>query len=169
MAELARRPHVEHLGLEPLGHADASALLAAVLGAPVDPAMAEAIYRRAEGNPFFLEELARAAAGTSGEVPSIVSEVMTARVARLSPDAQEVLRAAAVGGRRVTHDRLAAVVALDEPALAEALREAQAANLVTVEPERRRYSSATRSSTRRSTATSCPASGAATTRATPSS
>ena len=64
---------------------------------------------------------------------------MTARVARLSPDAQEVLRAAAVGGRRVTHDRLAAVVALDEPALAEALREAQAANLVTVEPERRRY------------------------------
>ena len=139
LAELARRPHVEHLGLEPLGRADASALLAAVLGAPVDPAMAEAIYRRAEGNPFFLEELARAAAGASGEVPSIVSEVMTARVARLSPDAQEVLRAAAVGGRRVTHDRLAAVVALDEPTLAEALREAQAANLVTVEPERRRY------------------------------
>ena len=116
LAELARRPHVEHLGLEPLGRADASALLAAVLGAPVDPAMAEAIYRRAEGNPFFLEELARAAAGASGEVPSIVSEVMTARVARLSPNAQEVLRAAAVGGRRVTHDRLAAVVALDEPA-----------------------------------------------------
>ena len=139
LAELARQPHVEHLGLEPLGRADASTLLAAVLGAPVDPAMAEAIYRRAEGNPFFLEELARAAAGASGEVPSIVSEVMTARVARLSPDAQEVLRAAAVGGRRVTHDRLAAVVALDEPALAEALREAQAANLVTVEPERRRY------------------------------
>ncbi len=139
LAELARRPHVEHLGLEPLGRADASALLAAVLGAPVDPAMAEAIYRRAEGNPFFLEELARAAAGAAGEVPSIVSEVMTARVARLSPDAQEVLRAAAVGGRRVTHDRLAAVVALDEASLAEALREAQAANLVTVEQERRRY------------------------------
>jgi len=139
LAELARRPHVDHLGLEPLGRADASALLAAVLGAPVDPAMAEAIYRRAEGNPFFLEELARAAAGASGEVPSIVSEVMTARVARLSPDAQKVLRATAVGGRRVTHDRLAAVVALDEPVLAEALREAQAANLVTVEPERRRY------------------------------
>lgn len=139
LAELARRPHVEHLGLEPLGRADASALLAAVLGAPVDPAMAEAIYRRAEGNPFFLEELARAVAGGPGEVPSIVSEVMTARVARLSPNAQEVLRAAAVGGRRVTHDRLAAVVALDEPDLAEALREAQAANLVTVEPERRRY------------------------------
>ena len=31
------------------------------------------------------------------------------------------------------------MVALDEPSLAEALREAQAANLVTVEPERRRY------------------------------
>jgi DNA-binding CsgD family transcriptional regulator/tetratricopeptide (TPR) repeat protein len=139
LAELARRPHVEHLGLEPLGRADASALLAAVLGAPVDPALAEAIYRRAEGNPFFLEELARAGAGASGEVPSIVSEVMTARVAQLSPNAQEVLRAAAVGGRRVTHDRLAAVVAVDEHDLAAALREAQAANLVTVEPERRRY------------------------------
>jgi DNA-binding CsgD family transcriptional regulator/tetratricopeptide (TPR) repeat protein len=139
LAELARRPHVEHLGLEPLGRADASTLLAAVLGAPLDPAAAEAIYRRAEGNPFFLEELARASAGVSGEVPSIVSEVMTARVARLSPDAQEVLRAAAVGGRRVTHDRLATVVALDEQHLADGLREAQAANLVTVEPERRRY------------------------------
>ena len=124
-----------------------------MLGAPVDPAMAEAIYRRAEGNPFFLEELARAAAGASGEVPSIVSEVMTARVARLSPHAQEILRAAAVGGRRVTHDRLAAVVALDEPALAEALREAQAANLVTVEPERRRYEFRHALLTRRSTAT----------------
>jgi DNA-binding CsgD family transcriptional regulator len=139
LAELSRHPHVVHLGLEPLGRADAAALLAAVHGAPVDPVLAEAIYRRAEGNPFFLEELVRAGPATDGEVPSIVGEVMTARVAQLSPPAQEALRAAAVGGRRVSHDRLAAVVALDEPALADAVREAQAANLVTVEPERRRY------------------------------
>jgi DNA-binding CsgD family transcriptional regulator/tetratricopeptide (TPR) repeat protein len=147
IAELARRPHVQHLGLEPLGRADAAALLTAVLGTPVDPALAEAIYRRAEGNPFFLEELARAGATASDgagspstvELPSIVSEVMTARVARLSSTSQAVLRAAAVAGRRVGHDRLAAVVALDEPELDDALREAQAANLITVEPERRRY------------------------------
>jgi tetratricopeptide (TPR) repeat protein len=139
LAELSRHPHVEHLGLEPLGRADAAALLADVQGAPVDPVLAEAIYRRAEGNPFFLEELVRAGPAADGEVPSIVGEVMTARVARLSPPAQATLRAAAVGGRRVSHDRLAAVVALDEPDLADAVREAQAANLVTVEPDRRRY------------------------------
>ncbi len=139
VAELERRPHVGHLVLQPLGRADATALLAALMGRALDPVMVEAIYQRAEGNPFFLEELARAGATGPGEVPPIVSDVLAARVEQLSASSQLVLRAAAVGGRRVGHDRLAAVVTLDEPTLAEALREARAANLITADPETRRY------------------------------
>ena len=69
------RPHVEHLARSSASAGPTpSALLAAVLGTPPDPALTEAIFRRSEGNPFFLEELARAASPAGrvgGEVPPL--------------------------------------------------------------------------------------------------
>jgi transcriptional regulator with AAA-type ATPase domain/tetratricopeptide (TPR) repeat protein len=78
------------------------------------------------GNPFFLEETVRTLAETKaleGErgayrltepvaaiaVPNTVHEVLAARMARLAPLACELLQAAAVVGRRVPHEVLAAV------------------------------------------------------------
>jgi tetratricopeptide (TPR) repeat protein len=62
------------------------------------------IVARAEGNPFFLEELARtvAAEGTgprSLAVPGTIQAVLAARMERLPEDARSVLQAAAVLGR----------------------------------------------------------------------
>ena len=147
VAELERRPNVVHLQLEPLGRADSTALLAAILGGPPDPQLSEAIFRRSEGNPFFVEELAGvpvlepqpAALKPDAALPRLLSTLLSARVERLSENTQFVLRVAAVGGRRVEHDRLAAVVPLDGAALADAIREARAANVLTAEPGSRRY------------------------------
>jgi tetratricopeptide (TPR) repeat protein len=140
VAELERRPNVTHLRLDRLGRADAAALLAATLGRPPDPAMTEAMYQRSEGNPFFLQELGRAAMSEpSGELPPLLSDVLTSRVRRLSTGTQQVLRIAAVAGRRVDHDRLAAIVPLDPTMLADALREARDANIITADPDLRHY------------------------------
>ncbi len=144
IAELERRPGVSNLRVERFGRADAAALLTAVLGTTPDPALTEAIYQRSEGNPFFLEELARAASlrpdqAPAEVVPPLLSDLLASRLARLSPDTQLVLRVAAVGGRRIEHDRLSAVVPLDASALDIALREARDANIITAAPATDRY------------------------------
>ncbi len=139
VAELERRPHVVHLRLARLGRADAARLLRAVLGRAPEPAVTEAIYQRSEGNPFFLEELARSVSEPGAELPPLLRDVMAARVEQLSPDAQLVLRVAAVGGRRVEHERLAAVVPLADAVLTEAVREARDANVITADPATERY------------------------------
>jgi ATP/maltotriose-dependent transcriptional regulator MalT len=144
IAELERRPGVTNLRLDRFGRAEAVALLTAVLGTTPDPALTEAIYQRSEGNPFFLEELARAASlrpdqAPEDVVPPLLSDLLASRLTRLSPDTQLVLRVAAVGGRRVGHDRLSAVLTIDASALDNALREARDANIITTEPAEERY------------------------------
>ncbi|HWC67402.1 MAG TPA: AAA family ATPase [Acidimicrobiales bacterium] len=138
LAELERRPDVTHLRLERIGRADAAALVTAIRGNPPAAAELDALYQRSEGNPFFLEELARAAV-PGAELPPLLRDVMAARVEQLSSGTQVVLRAAAVGGRRIEHDRLAAVLPLDDTDLTAALREARDANLITADAESGRY------------------------------
>ena len=62
-----------------------------------------AIVAKADGNPFFLEELARVAAeqGSALQIPDTVEEVLLARIDRLSPSARGVLQHAAVLGPEV--------------------------------------------------------------------
>ena len=57
LVELERGGRVERLDLEPLDPTETSELLAAILGAPPTPALADQIHRRSDGNPFFVEEL----------------------------------------------------------------------------------------------------------------
>ncbi|HKA04747.1 MAG TPA: hypothetical protein VKD67_10465, partial [Acidimicrobiales bacterium] len=139
-AELERRPNVVHVRLARFGPADVAQLLTNVFGRPPRPDVVDTIFRRSEGNPFFVEELALAGAVVTDEqLPALLRDVLMSRVEHLPPDTQSVLRIAAVGGRRIDHDRLAAVAGLDEVVLTDAVREAQAANVITVDPVRRRY------------------------------
>jgi tetratricopeptide (TPR) repeat protein len=66
----------------------------------------EQIAARAEGNPFFLEELVRAALSTGVEVPGDVFDVLSARIDRLGVGDKHNLRTAAVIGREFTLDLL---------------------------------------------------------------
>jgi tetratricopeptide (TPR) repeat protein len=71
-----------------------------------------AIVAKADGNPFFLEELARVAVeqGSALQIPDTVEEVLLARIDRLSPAARGVLQHAAVLGPEIPLRLLRAVL-----------------------------------------------------------
>jgi class 3 adenylate cyclase len=115
---LDRRPGwgASAIRLEALPPADAEQLLDALLGAEAPAWLREFVVERAEGNPFFVEELiatlvdrevlARSNGGWSfGElppgfsVPDTVQAVLAARIDLLPPTEKAALQAAAVIGR----------------------------------------------------------------------
>jgi DNA-binding CsgD family transcriptional regulator/tetratricopeptide (TPR) repeat protein len=111
------------LDLGPLGSDELSTLLAASHGSlPVS--VRNDIVARAEGNPFFAEELLAAAGDPSGELPRGLSELLLQRVARLDRRTQGLLRATAAAGRDVAYPLLRAVTALPERDVRESLRRA---------------------------------------------
>jgi len=123
VAEWARVPGVGRLSLDPLGDDDVRHLVATI-----DPAVRgrerENIVARAEGNAFFVEELVGAAGGPDHWIPDELADVLLVRLDRLGDAARAVVRTAAVSGRRVRHDLLAAVADLPPETLDEALRHA---------------------------------------------
>ena len=87
LGEFATGQAVERLKLESLSPA-AVATLAEPHGVDVDE-----LYRKTEGNPFFVTEVL--AAGED-EIPDTIRDAVLARAARLSPAARTLLEAAAV-------------------------------------------------------------------------
>ncbi|MEO3814948.1 AAA family ATPase [Sphaerisporangium sp. B11E5] len=116
LAELGRLPSVSVVELGPLDDGDMSDHLVALGGA--DARLIRQIVERAEGNPFYAEELLDA-----DGLPYGLANLLLARVERLGDPAQRVLRAAAVAGRRIDHDLLQRVSGLDDAELEAAMRE----------------------------------------------
>jgi DNA-binding CsgD family transcriptional regulator/tetratricopeptide (TPR) repeat protein len=122
VGELRRARAVTVLELAPLA-GDEMALLVARLAGEEAPELAAAVQARAEGNPFFAEELL--AAGLAGErLPRALHDLLLRRVAQLDAEPRMVLRVAAAAGRDVPYPLLAAVVDLPEPRLLAALQQA---------------------------------------------
>ncbi|MEU6997187.1 AAA family ATPase [Nonomuraea sp. NPDC046570] len=120
LAELKRLPTVTPLELRPLNPADMSDYLA-TLGDIGARALGEVIDR-AEGNPFYAEELF--AAASEGEaLPDGLAGLLMSRVELLCEAGQGVLRAAAVAGRRVADDLLREVTGLPVGDFEDAVRE----------------------------------------------
>ena len=121
LAVWARIAGLEHVELAPLPDDAVRQLVAGIEDAPTDPDTAAEIARRAEGNPFFAEELvASAAAGQA--LTGGLSRVLRARVEQLDDTAQRVLRAIALkGGQYIGHDLLSRVVDLPDEVLEAAL------------------------------------------------
>jgi DNA-binding CsgD family transcriptional regulator/tetratricopeptide (TPR) repeat protein len=132
LAELVRLPAVERLELAPFTRAELAEHLEAIAGAPLPAEQVEAIHARSEGNPFYAEQLLAAGAGDAHvELPATLAEVLLARVQGLSEPAQQVLRVAAVAGRRVPHRLLAGVAGQPEADLEQGLHEAVGAGVLT--------------------------------------
>jgi class 3 adenylate cyclase/tetratricopeptide (TPR) repeat protein len=96
------------LALRPLSPAASETIVTSILNRG-DPAATAAIAERGEGNPFFLEELARATrdnvADTEGDsVPQTVQQVLAARIDRLTADQKAALQVASVLGREFSLD-----------------------------------------------------------------
>ncbi len=103
LAALTRASGSRRLALRGLTAAATAALVGQTLGEDVDPAIAEAVHARAEGNPFYVTELARLLdAGELGDdVPSGVRDVVRRRLALLPAATNTLLEVAAVIGRDV--------------------------------------------------------------------
>jgi len=99
-----------------------------------DP-LARLILAKAEGNPFFLEELARAArdhgaASATLTAPDTVQEVLLARIDRLPPADRSLLQAAAVIGKDFSFEILRALAGDHDDVIREGLRHLQGAEFV---------------------------------------
>ena len=134
LAELVRLPGVERIELAPFSRAELAEHLEAIPGVALPADQVERIFERSEGNPFFAEQLVAAGAGDALMVlPATLADVLLARIQALSEPAQQLLRVAAVAGRRVSHRLLAQVVGWPEPELEEALRETIGAGVLMVD------------------------------------
>jgi predicted ATPase len=99
------------------------------------PTLEQQLLVRAEGNPFFLEELAYTLREHDGQssalsVPDSIQAVIAARIDRLSPDERQLLQAAAVIGKTVPFPLLQAMTALPEETLGRRLAYLQAAEFL---------------------------------------
>jgi class 3 adenylate cyclase/DNA-binding CsgD family transcriptional regulator/tetratricopeptide (TPR) repeat protein len=129
VAELLRLPSVTSVSLGPLDSSAMAEHLTSMSEQPLDAAALEQMITRAEGNAYYAEELL--AASTAGcELPADLAELLVARMERLSATAQQVLRAAAVTGRRVDDELVMQASGLAAPEYEQAVREAVAHQLL---------------------------------------
>jgi DNA-binding NtrC family response regulator/tetratricopeptide (TPR) repeat protein len=124
------------VALQPLSARESMSLVRDVIGpTEVDESTVEMIVAKAEGNPFFTEELARAVVeGGSpmpgAAVPDTVEGVLMARIDRLSAEDKRVLQAAAVIGRSLPYLLLQAILEPPDELLRERLARLQAAEFL---------------------------------------
>jgi DNA-binding CsgD family transcriptional regulator/tetratricopeptide (TPR) repeat protein len=125
--------HVIELG--PLGPDDLTALLATHIDSSLPRGLADSIAVRAEGNPFFAEELLAAAEAGSRELPRGLRDLLLERVGRLDESTRSVVRVAAAAGRDVGYPLLRATAGLPEREVRESLRQAVEHRVLVAEQE----------------------------------
>lgn len=118
------------LELRPLPDTDIARLARATAGALSASAVAS-IVRRADGVPFYAEQMARMSArGPDGnDIPSTLRDLLLARVDSV-PRTRRLLQLAATIGRRFDQGLLQRVSALDAPAMESALSRLIDAHLI---------------------------------------
>jgi class 3 adenylate cyclase/tetratricopeptide (TPR) repeat protein len=147
-APLMQRSHYRQITMPPLAPAQSSMLLRDHFGN--DPSLAllsRNIIERAQGNPFFLEEIVNALVergdfeGEKGAyrlkggvdtipLPTTVQAVVAARIDRLDDNTKQVLEVASVVGREISTSILDQVTGLAEPELSEAILHLRRAELL---------------------------------------
>jgi DNA-binding CsgD family transcriptional regulator len=143
-------PWVRRVALEPLDQEQAAQLLG-----EVDPSSLAAIYSHGGGNPFYLQELARAseegrlpsalsgdgnATATEAGVPAAVAASLAEELESLSPAARAMLDGAAVAGEPFEPDLAAAIAELSQAEGLVALDDLLALDLVRPTQVPRRFS-----------------------------
>jgi DNA-binding CsgD family transcriptional regulator/tetratricopeptide (TPR) repeat protein len=136
LAELERLERAHRIELEPFDRNELTEVLADILGAPPDDALVTRLFARSEGNPLYSEELLAAGLDGRGPTPQSLRDAFLVRIERLSPEAQRVARAIAVG-RALSQAVLGVVGGLDRDHLALALREALAEQVLIADEDER--------------------------------
>lgn len=132
--ELERSGRAARVALRPFNRGELIDQVTAIIDGAPEPSLIDRLAERAEGNPFFAEELLAASVSPGSALPESLRDTLLLRVEELSPEAQSVLRVAAVAGRTVDHGLLAAVAGLPEDELAQALEEAVSRHMIVQDP-----------------------------------
>jgi tetratricopeptide (TPR) repeat protein len=137
LTHVRRDARVEEIRLGPLSHEEVTDQVTALVGARPPAALVEEVYARAEGHPFFTEQLIAAGVIDSDGLlpesvglPARLAELLVARLARCSADARAVLIALAVAGRPLAEDMVGEVTELDPGRVRAAVRELAEARLL---------------------------------------
>jgi oligopeptide transport system substrate-binding protein len=150
LLDLQRERLAIRMKLSRLDREGTQALMATLFDEEITPDFLEGFYRESEGNPFFIEEIAKALV-ESGQltfkdgrwhrpaieelgIPQSIRVAVQARVSALSESSRIVLEQAAVLGRVFDLSTLELATELVEDSLIEALEEALAAQLIKEEP-----------------------------------
>ncbi|RKS04593.1 putative ATPase [Nocardiopsis sp. Huas11] len=135
LPELERAPNVLGLRLEPLTREEVGRQAAAIRGAELPPEKLDALYRRTDGIPLFVESLAADDSCTTGEnpdVPEHFRDLLLEPLHRFDDTALAVLRVASVGAvsESIEHEILYHAAALPEHELEGALHTLVDANVL---------------------------------------
>jgi DNA-binding CsgD family transcriptional regulator/tetratricopeptide (TPR) repeat protein len=137
LSELLRLPGVSRLDLGPLDQAEVTTQLASL--GTFDRRQAQEIYRRSEGNPFYVEELAALWSEGDQRVPEAVRNLADIRVGQLEPRVREMVRLLAALARPAGFELLQ-LLSKDSPdELLVALHEVVDTAIVTVDRESSTY------------------------------
>jgi DNA-binding NarL/FixJ family response regulator len=129
VTELQRLPSVTVMEVGPLDSEAMAEHLAQLAGSRQDAVVIDRVIRRAEGNAYFAEELL-ATSSAGSELPTGLADLLLARTVDLSSEAQQVLHAAAVAGRRVDDELVMRAAGLATTEYESAVREAVARQLL---------------------------------------
>ncbi|MFQ6394221.1 AAA family ATPase [Nocardia sp. KC 131] len=116
---LRRNPGVRLLDPAPLTRHEVGRQLAALLGHEPEPGAVARAFERSKGIPLFVEALSR----STDDIPADLSDLLLDFQTGLPPDAEALLRLAAVAGSPIEHALLESATELDEAALDRAVRE----------------------------------------------
>ena len=110
---IASEQHVVTLALEPLDDDAIRELAVAVSPRPLLDRDLDVVSARAQGNPLFAIELARALAESATELPDTVEQIIASRLDRMTPSARRVVRVASVLGNQFDQAVIEAMMAAD--------------------------------------------------------
>lgn len=147
LRDLQREDLVERIPVRRLQESNTAALMAATMGEEhVSEEFASLVYRRTEGNPFFIQQVMRMLVERGDvyhegehwarkavqeiDVPESIRSVVGQRLSRLTTETQELLREASVLGQAFSFDDLEAMTTWTEQAVEHALEEAARVGLL---------------------------------------
>ncbi|MBI5029033.1 MAG: AAA family ATPase [Chloroflexi bacterium] len=139
----------ETISLSPLTQQATAHILQAIFGGKVSAQVVATVYDIGEGNPFYVQEIARALIKTEQveqqgtewrlrnadtsrpiQIPEDLSGLLRERVARLGTHVEMILSAAAVLGREFDYESLHGMTALGDATVLDALDATLAAHLL---------------------------------------
>ena len=132
---------VQHVELRRFEPGEVAAQLGAILGTEPAARLVDLVFDRSGGNAYLVEELAGLVrgGGDPADLPPSLADVLLSRVDALSPEAQRLLRTAAVAGRSVPDKLLGEVAGVGDPEFYAGLREAVESHLLVVDHTGRSY------------------------------